>query len=143
MNILTDPQKAFLESEHGAAMITTSADGVAHAVRVGIVLIDGKIWSSGVPDRKRSLRLRHDPHCTFFVFDKGYKFLTLEGTVRILEGDGVPELSVRLFRAMQHRSDGDLAWFGKEMRVEAFKQAMAAEQRLIYEMDITRAYGML
>jgi Pyridoxamine 5'-phosphate oxidase len=143
MNTLTDPQKAFLETEHGAAMITTSEGGTAHAVRVGIALIDGKIWSSGIPGHKRSSRLRLDPHCTFFVFDKGYKFLTLEGNVRILEGDSVPDLSVRLFRAMQHRSDGDIAWFGKEMSVDDFKQAMAAEKRLIYEMDIQRAYGMV
>ena len=113
------------------------------AVRVGVVLVDGKLWSSGTQDRIRTARLRRDPRCTLFVFDGSYKFLTLETHVRLLEGADVPELSVRLFRQMQNRPEGNLNWFGKEMSIEDFMQTMADEKRLIYEFEISRAYGMV
>src|SRR5689334_15362363 len=98
---LTDAQVAFLEKNHSAGMIVTRSDGTAHAVRVGIALVDGKIWSSGTQDRLRTRMLRRDPHSTLFVFESGFGFLTLESTVTILEGPEVPELSVRLFQVMQ------------------------------------------
>jgi hypothetical protein len=72
---LTDQQRAFLEHNHGAAMITLRPDGTANAVRVGVALLDGLVWSSGTQARRRT------------------------------------------------------AW-------------MAAEQRLIYQFDPLRAYGM-
>jgi hypothetical protein len=62
--------------------------------------------------------------------------------VRILEGPDAPELSVRLFRLMQNRPTGNLSWFGGELSPEDFRRTMAEEQRLIYEFDITRSYGM-
>ena len=33
-------------------------------------------------------------------------------------------------------------WFGQEKTEEEFLQIMVEEQRLIYEFDVTRAYGM-
>src|SRR5258708_34684290 len=36
----------------GAAMVTLRADGTPHAVRVGMALVDGKLWSSGVPSAR-------------------------------------------------------------------------------------------
>lgn len=143
MKNLTDKQLNFLETNRAAAMITPAEDGIPRAVRVGIALVDGKLWSSGTQDRVRTGRLRQNPICTLFVFDTTWNFLTLETRVRLIEGDDVPELSVRMFRQMQNRPTGALNWFGKEMTEEAFKQAMRDEKRLIYEFDITRAYGMV
>lgn len=132
---------AFLGRNHSAAMITQGADGMAKATRVGIALVDGKVWSSGTEDRVRTRRLRRDPRCTFFVFDSSFSWLTLEGEVRIIDGPQVPELSVRLFREMQGRPTGRLSWFGQELDDDALRQAMIDENRLIYELDIQRAYG--
>ena len=47
-------QRAFLEKNHGAAMVTLRRDGRPHAVRVGVALVDGRVWSSGVPERART-----------------------------------------------------------------------------------------
>ncbi len=143
MKNLNENQTAFLEKSHAAAMITVGDDGTAKAVRVGIALVDGKLWSSGSQDRTRTKRLRQNPNCTLFVFDNTWSFLTLETTVRLIEGPDVPELSERLFRIMQNRPTGDLSWFGGEMAPEDFRHAMADEQRLIYEFDIHRAYGLV
>lgn len=140
---LDEKQLAFLESTRAAAMITPAHDGMPRAVRVGIVLVDGKLWSSGTQDRVRTERLRQNPNCTLFVFDNTWSYLTLETTVRLIEGDDVPELSERLFRIMQNRPTGNLSWFGGDLPPDDFKRAMVEEKRLIYEFDAHRAYGMV
>jgi uncharacterized pyridoxamine 5'-phosphate oxidase family protein len=140
---LNAKQLAFLEKTRAAAMITPADDGFPRAVRVGIALVDGKLWSSGTEDRARTKRLRQNPNCTLFAFDSTWSYLTLETTVRLIEGPDVPELSERLFRIMQNRPTGDLSWFGGEMTPDDFRRAMLEEQRLIYEFDVHRAYGMV
>lgn len=139
---LTESQIAFLENNRSAAMITIAQDGVPRAVRVGVALVDGKLWSSGTQDRVRTARLRRDPRCTLFVFDKQYAYLTLETTVNILDGDNAPELNLRLMRLMQNKPTGPLNWFGQELDTEAFLQKMAEQKRLVYEFEISRAYGL-
>ena len=143
---LSDAQRQFLEKNHSAAMISLRRDGTAHAVRVGVALVDGKVWVSGTQERFRTRLLRRDPRSTLFVYETGFNFLTLEGTVSILEGSDVPENSVRLFRVMQAGmqpgpAPGNLIWYGKELTPEQFQQAMVDEQRLIYELNVQRAYG--
>jgi Pyridoxamine 5'-phosphate oxidase len=139
---LSDTDVEFLRRNRSAAMITVGADGLAKAVRVGVALVDGKLWSSGTPDRVRTGRLRRDPRCTLFVFDAGYLWLALETTVEILEGPDAADLNVRLFREMQGRPDGPLSWFGGEYDDEQFRQLMIDEARLIYAFDVQRSYGM-
>jgi ABC-type glutathione transport system ATPase component len=60
---------------------------------------------------------------------------------------GTPEQSVRLFRAMQAGLEhapppGKLLWNGEEKTEEEFRQIMRDEQRLIYEFEVHRLYGM-
>lgn len=141
--ILNEKHTAFLEKSRAAAMITVGDDGIARAVRVGIAMVDGKLWSSGTQDRARTRRLRQNPNCTLFVFDNTWSYLTLETTVRLLEGPDVPALSERLFRIMQNRPTGPLSWFGGEMSPEDFRRAMTEEKRLIYEFEVHRAYGLV
>jgi PPOX class probable F420-dependent enzyme len=139
---LADGELAFLQEHRAAAMITVGDGGVPKAVRVGIALVDGEIWSSGRRDRVRTDRLRRDPRCTLFVFDPAYAYLTLETTVTILDGPDVAERSVRMFRVMQGKPTGSLTWYGTELDEEDFKQTMVDEGRLIYRFDVQRAYGL-
>jgi PPOX class probable F420-dependent enzyme len=136
---------AYLENKHSAAMITLRADGTPHVVRVGVALVDGKLWSSGTQSRVRTRHVRHDPRATLFVFDQQYGYLAIESTVRVIEGSDVPEMSVRLFRTMQagmpHIERGTLMWSGSELTPEQFRQTMIDEQRLIYEFEPIRTYG--
>jgi hypothetical protein len=132
----------FLERNHSAAMITVAPDAVAKAVRVGVALVDGRLWSSGLQSRVRTDRLRAAPGCTLFVFDSGYGYLTLETTVTILEGPDAPGLSLRLFRRMQHKPEGPLSWFGGELEEAEFLATMVSEGRLIFEFEVHRSYGM-
>ena len=139
---LSPKDTAFIEEHPSAAMITVSRDGTPRAARVGIALVDGKLWSSGTQDRVRTKRLRRDPRCTLFVFEAGWKWLTLDTTVRILDGDDAPELNLRLVRAMQRKPTGPLGWFTGELSEEEFLAALVDEKRLVYEFDIQRSYGM-
>lgn len=143
---LTSSQLAFLEKNHSAAMVTLRADGTPHAVRCGVALVDGKLWSSGVPGRVRTRYLRRDPRCTLFVFDQAYNYLSLETSVRILDDPDAAEMNLRLFTEMQkgmQRPPGTLLWNGQPLTEEQFLQTMRDEQRLIYEFAAPRrVYGL-
>jgi hypothetical protein len=136
-----------LDKNHSAAMITLRADGTPHAVRCGVALVDGTLWSSGVPSRVRTAHLRRDPRCTLFVFDQAYNYLSLETSVTILDGPEAAEMNVRLFTEMQkgmQRQPGTLFWNGQPLTEEQFLQTMRDEQRLIYQFDEpARVYGLL
>ncbi|MEX2227038.1 MAG: pyridoxamine 5'-phosphate oxidase family protein [Dehalococcoidia bacterium] len=139
--------QAFVERNRSAAMTTLRADGTPHTVRVGIAVVDGKIWSSSTQARARTRHLRLDPRSTLFVFDSAWAYLTLECRVTLLEGSDVPEQSVGLFQVMQQGispapGPGKLLWNGAAKTLEEFKQAMRDEKRLIYEFDVVRSYGM-
>jgi PPOX class probable F420-dependent enzyme len=137
---------AYLEHQHSAAMITLGADGMPHAVRIGVALVDGKLWSSGTQSRLRTRHVRRDPRASLFVFDQQYGYLGIDAHVTILEGPDVPDLSVRLFQVMQsgmpHLERGTLLWNAKEISIDEFRQTMIDEQRVIYEFEPLRAYGM-
>jgi Pyridoxamine 5'-phosphate oxidase len=139
---LTDSDKDFLDKNVSAAMITVGSDGIARATRVGVKLVDDRIWSSGTRDRMRTNRLRRDPRATFFVFDPQFGYLTLETTVTILDGPDAPERSLQFFRGIQGKPSGPLSWFGGELDEERFLQTMRDEGRVIYEGKIDKAYGM-
>jgi PPOX class probable F420-dependent enzyme len=140
---LTEQDRAFLEKNRAAAMIALRPDGTPHAVRVGVALVDGALWSSGTQGRLRTRFLRRDPRCTLFVFDRGWNYLTLETVVTIHDGPDAPERSLRLFRAMQARpAPANVMWEGQERSDEEFLRLMAEERRLIYAFEILRAYGM-
>jgi len=140
---LTDEQLAFLSKTHAAAMITVGEDGDAKAVRVGVALVDGRLWSSGTRDRVRTKRLRRNPRCTLFVFDPAFSYLSLETTVTILDGPDAAEQNLRLFRIMQRRPTGPLSWFGGMLDEDEFLAAMEREGRLIYEFEVRRASGLI
>ena len=139
---LSERETEWLREHRAAAMITVGEDGIPKAVRIGIALVDGGLWSSGTVRRRRTDRLRRDPRCTLFVFDTAYAYLTLETTVTILEGPDAPAMNLRLFREMQGRPTGPLSWFGAELDENAFLRRMAEEGRLIYRFDVERAYGL-
>ena len=139
---LTDAQLEFLKANVSAAMITVAPDGVAKVARVGVALMDGKLWSSGTAGRVRTKRLRTDPRCTLYVHDSAFGFLGLETTVTILDGPDAPALNLALFRQMQNKPTGPLSWFGGELDDADFVARMEAEHRLIYEFDVHHAYGL-
>jgi hypothetical protein len=139
---LSESDRDFLDKNVSAAMITVGNDGIAKATRIGVKLVDGKLWSSGTRDRVRTKRLRLDPRATFFVFDPEFGYLTLETTVTILDGPDAAERSLKFFRGIQRKPTGPLSWFGGELDEDEFLRTMHDEARVIYEAVIEKAYGM-
>ncbi|HEU5355362.1 MAG TPA: pyridoxamine 5'-phosphate oxidase family protein [Actinocrinis sp.] len=143
MTNLSEDEIEFLQKHRSAAMITVDTAGVAKAARVGVALVDGRLWSSGTADRVRTRRLRRDPRCTLFVFDGTFLWLSAESRVTILDGPDAADLNLRLFRVMQGRPTGPLNWFGAEIDEDAFRTRMAEEGRLIYEFEVVKSYGVV
>ena len=143
----TPAQREYVESHHAAAMTTLRADGRPHTVRVGCVLVDGALWSSGTQARLRTRNVRRDPRATLMIFDGRGGYLTIESVVRLHEGGDVPELSVRLFRAMQHSddapADAPIDFGGRLMTPAEFRQFILDDRRLIYEFEPVRVYGSI
>ena len=131
---MDDKVRAFLEENHSAVMTTTKSDGMPHVAMIGVGLVDGKLWSSATQTRVRTKHLRRDPRSALLVLAKGnrYSWLGIEADVKILDGDNAPQLNLELYRVLA----------GEPEDVDEYLEAMVKEQRLIYEFDIRRTYGM-
>jgi PPOX class probable F420-dependent enzyme len=144
---LSDEDRAFLEQHHTAAMITLRKDGTPHAARVAVALLDAKLWSSGTKTRVRTRNLRRDPRCTLFVFDPAFSWLSLETRTTILDGPEVPQQTWQLFSHMQAdtnpaQTPGKLMWYGQERTHDELMKIWTDEQRIIYEFEPVRSYGV-
>ncbi len=126
--------RQFLEQHHSAVMVTLKKDGTPHVARVVVGLVDGKLWSSGTQTRVRTRHVRNDPRATLCVLDESnpYHWLALETKVKILEGPDAPEQNLALYRVISGEPDD----------VDEYLDAMVKEQRLIYEFEVVKAYGM-
>ena len=125
--------RVFLETNHGAVMVTLKADGTPHVARIGVGLVDGRLESSGTRGRVRTAHVRRDPRCTLFVFDERspWSWLGLETIVTIHDGPDAPERNLALYRAIA----------GEPQDVDEYLRAMVAKERLIFAFDIRHAYG--
>lgn len=121
----------FLEENHACIMVTVRADGTAHVARVNCGLVDGRLWSSGTKNRVRTKHLRTNPRATLCVFARDRRWIGIEATVTMHEGPDAPQKALALQRA-QGREPED---------VDAFLKDMAAQQRIIYELEPKRVYG--
>ena len=131
---MDDKVRRFLEDHHDAVQTTTKKDGTPHVARIGVGLVDGKLWSSATQDRVRTKHLRRDPRCALMVMgDNRYEWMGLETRVTILDGPDAPQLNLKLYRSLAGEPDD----------LDEYLEAMVAEQRLIYEFGIRRTYGSL
>ena len=148
MDMLDSKVTEFLEKNHPAAMVSLRPDGTPHVARVAIGLLEGRLLSSGTQTRLRTRFLRRDPRCTLFVFDSqtagSPRWLGLETWVTILDGPDVPDISLRFFRALQGLSgeSDTITWYGQPRTIDEFRKLMVEDQRILYEFDVQRWYGM-
>ncbi len=125
--------ETFLRDNHGAVMTTLKKDGTPHVARIGVGLVEGKLWSSSTKTRVRDKHLRRDPRSTLCVLHREtpYKWLGIESRVAIHNGPDAPEKNLPLYRVLAGEPDD----------VDEYLEAMVREQRLIYEFSIERTYG--
>ncbi|MDQ3986979.1 MAG: TIGR03618 family F420-dependent PPOX class oxidoreductase [Actinomycetota bacterium] len=127
-----DPEvEEFLKHNHRAVMTTIKRDGSPHVARVGVGLVEGKLWSSGTKTRARTQHLRRDPRAALAVLgEDGYNWLGIESLVTIHEGDDAPQKNLALYRVLAAEPDD----------LDEYLEAMVKEQRLIFEFSIERTY---
>lgn len=130
---MDDRVRNFLDQHHSAIMATLRKDGTPHVARIGVGLVDGRLWSSATQTRVRTRHLRRDPRATLCVIDNAnpYRWMGLECEVTILDGPEAVEQNLALYRVLA----------GEPKDLEEYRQAMVAEQRIIYEFSAKRAYG--
>jgi hypothetical protein len=141
----------FIEDHPDAAMVTLRRDGTAHMARIEVAVVDGRLWSSGSPTLVRTVNLRRDPRASLMVFaaPPDPRWVGLETEVALLEGPDAPDLHVRLM----HARHGDAAPEGmiighddalghdRAYPEDEYLDHIRAEQRLIYDFEVRRAYG--
>src|SRR4051812_2020387 len=103
---MDDKVRTFLEKHRDAVMTTTKKDGMPHVARIGVGLVDGKLWSSGTQTRVRTGHIRRDPRSALMVMgDTRWEWLGLETRVTILDGPDAPQLNLKLYRALAGEPD--------------------------------------
>lgn len=125
--------RTFLDQHHGAIQATLKKDGTPHLVRVGVGLVDGKLWSSATQTRVRTKHLRRDPRSTLFIQGENpWHWLGLETRVTILDGPEAVDQNLALYRVLAGKDPDDM---------DEYRDAMVKDERIIYEFEILRAYG--
>lgn len=130
---MEDKVREFLEHNHAAVMTSLKKDGTPHVARVGVGLVDDKLWSSSTRTRVRNEHLKRDPRCTVVVLDYGnpYRWMGLETRVTILDDEMSAQNNLALYRVLAGEPDD----------VQEYLEAMVKEERIVYEFAIGRAYG--
>ena len=131
---MDDSVRRFLEEHHGAVMTTVKKDGTPHVARIGVGLVEGKLWSSSTRTRVRHKHLLRDPRSALCVLNgrDPYNWLGIESRVTIYDGPDAVDKNLALYRTLAGEPDD----------LEEYKEAMVREQRVIYEFSIERTYGM-
>jgi PPOX class probable F420-dependent enzyme len=132
---MDDKVRKFLEKNHGAIQTTLRKDGSPHVARIGVGLVDGKLWSSATQTRLRTQHLRRDPRSTLAVldYDDTYSWLGLDCVVTILDGPDAVDQNLALYRSITGKDPDDM---------DEYRAAMVNDKRLIYEFEIQKAYGL-
>jgi PPOX class probable F420-dependent enzyme len=131
---VNDKITSFLERYHDAVMTTLKKDDTPHVARIGVGLVDGKLWSSGTRTRVRTKHVQRDPRSALMVLGgTRWEWLGLETKVKIIDdGDGTIEENLALYRLLAGKDPDDM---------DDYYRGMRDEQRLIYEFHIERGYG--
>ena len=147
---LDDKATAYIHANRDAAMVSLRRDGTPHVTRIVAGLLDGALVSSGTRSRLRTKLLKRDPRCTLFFFETnpgagrafgGY--LSLETTVTIHDGPEARKRSVEYFKAIFGTTpDGKVTYGGKQMTEAEALEALERDERILYEFNVTRTYGV-
>jgi PPOX class probable F420-dependent enzyme len=127
--------RAFLSDRHQGILATIRRDGRPQLSSVLYFLDDdGRIKISTRQPTAKVHNLRRDGRAALHVTGQNfYQYIVVEGTVQLVEGDGIlPELR-RYYRrvAGEHPDWAD------------YDVAMIREERLLLSISIDRAYGMV
>lgn len=146
---LDEKATAYIKANRDAAMVALRRDGTPHVTRIVAGMLDGALVSSATRSRLRTKLLKRDPRSTLFFFETtpaagrafgGY--LSLETTVTIHDGPEALRRSVEYFKAIfGTTADGKVTYGGQQYTEEEALAALERDERILFEFNVTRAYG--
>jgi PPOX class probable F420-dependent enzyme len=130
-----DRARRFLKSRHQGILATIRRDGRPQLSNILYVLDDdGRIKISVTHTRAKTRNLRRDGRATLHVQGRdAYEYLVVDGTVQLIEGDGLGEKLRDYYRKAR----------GEHPDWDEYDAAMIKEERLLLDLSIDRAYGQL
>jgi PPOX class probable F420-dependent enzyme len=127
--------RQFLRQHRHGVLATIHRDGRPQLSNILYVMdSDGRIKISVTQTRVKTRNLRRDPRAALHVQGRdAYEYLVVDGTVTLVEGDGLPEKLRDYYRKAR----------GEHPDWAEYDAAMINEQRLLISLSIERAYGQL
>lgn len=127
--------RTFLQRHRHGVLATIRRDGRPQLSNILYVLDDdARVKISVTQTRAKTKNLRRDPRAALHVQGHNpYEYLVVDGTVELIEGDGLAEK----LRDYYRKARGDHPDWAE------YDAAMIKEQRLLISMSIDRAYGQL
>jgi PPOX class probable F420-dependent enzyme len=128
-----DEARDYLRSHHRAVLATMRRDGTPQMSPVGVTVDGaGRVVISSRETAVKVKNLRRDPRAWVCAFPDGFygeRFVQVEGTVSILSLPEAMEPLVDYYRSIAGEHDD---W-------DDYRAAMQKEQRVLIQLDLTRA----
>jgi PPOX class probable F420-dependent enzyme len=127
--------RQFLSDRRHGVLATIRRDGRPQLSNILYVLDhDGRLKISVTQTRVKTKNLRRDPRASLHVQGSNpYEYLVVDGTVELIEGDGLAEKLRDYYRKAR----------GEHPDWAEYDAAMIKEQRLLLSMSLDHAYGQL
>jgi len=129
---LTQAERDFLHEPRYAVLGTTNQNGSAHLTVMWYALEGDEIMFNTAAGRRKPENLARDPRASLIVPD-GYRFLRVEGTVRVNDDQSVSQADIRKLA---------FRYYQREERVQRSVDATWAKQhRITYRMPVRHVYS--
>ena len=129
---LTDDQRRFLEERHFSVLGTINQFRAPHLTVMWYLLDGDEIVFNTKVGRKKDSNLTRDPRVSLLVYDSsGYKYLRIDGKVRIITDPQVTQADIHRL-ARRYHGDADAA----ERAIARF----VTEERISYRLRTDRVY---
>lgn len=128
---LTEEMGAFLAEKRFGVVGTTNPNGSPHVTVMWYLFDRGEIVFNTMRGRLKDRNLRRDPRASFLVAD-GYRFVRVDGRVRIVEDQG-PAHSDILRMAIRYN--------GPERGEQQAREQFAAQERISYHLPVREVYA--
>jgi PPOX class probable F420-dependent enzyme len=105
---LSDDVRAFLEEKRFAVLATINSDGSPQQTIMWYELQGDEIMMNTRDGRVKAGNFRRDPRASICV-EEGYRGVTIQGTVRLVEDSEVAQADIRRLAVLNHGSVGGAA----------------------------------
>jgi len=128
---ITKEMRAFLSEARFGVVGTTSPNGSPHVTVMWYLYEDDDIVFNTARGRLKDRNLDRDPRASFIV-GEGYKFVRIDGRVRIVEDAAKTQDDIRRMAIRYH---------GKEKGEQQARDTFSKQERISYRLSATEVYA--